>query len=133
MGYEPHYDFRTDLAYGEEGEENAKEFFGALTSGKVEVKSDRYRNGKMVVETNQKPQGKDWQLSGINVTEAEWWAYRLAPDSFFIVSVARLKRYLRANQPMSKIGLASDGDNPARGFLLSADQVRSMMCDKQYD
>jgi hypothetical protein len=130
MGYEPRYDFHADLAYGEQGEQNAKELFGA---GAVEVKSDRYRNGKMVVETEQKPAGKDWQLSGINVTTADWWVYRLAPDSFFIVSVARLKRYLRANQPMNKISLAFDGDNPARGFLLSADQVRSMMCDKQYD
>lgn len=134
MGYEPHYDFRTDLAYGEEGEENAKEFFGALTSGKVEVKSDRYRNGKMVVETNQKPQGKDWQLSGINVTEAEWWAYRLAPDSFFLVSVVRLKRYLRANKNLlQKIDFASDSDNPARGYLLTAERVRQMMTEQAYD
>ena len=130
MGYEPRFDFQADLTYGEAGENNARELFG---SGAVEVKSDRYRNGKMVVETEQKPAGKEWQLSGINVTTADWWVYRLAPDSFFIVSVARLKRYLRANQPMTKISLASDGDNPARGFLLSADQVRSMMCDKQYD
>lgn len=134
MGYEPKYDFQADLAYGESGEENAKEFFGAVGTGKVEVKSDRYRNGKMVVETNQKPAGKDWQLSGINVTEAEWWAYRLAPDSFFLVSVARLKRYLRANAgSLTKINLAQDGDNPARGFLLSADQVRWMMTGAEYD
>lgn len=134
MGYEPYYDFRADLAYGENGEENAKEFFGALTSGKVEVKSDRYRNGKMVVETNQKPQGKDWQLSGINVTEAEWWAYRLAPDSFFLVSVARLKRYLRANKDLlQKINFASTGDNPARGYLLTAELVRQMMTEQTYD
>ena len=58
MGYEPRFDFQADLAYGEHGEDNAKELFG---SGAVEVKSDRYRNGKMVVETEQKPAGKDCQ------------------------------------------------------------------------
>lgn len=132
MGHEPRYDFQADLAYGEAGEDNAKALFG---SGAVEVKSDRYRNGKMVIETEQKPSGKqDWQLSGINVTTAEWWVYRLAPDSFLVVSVPRLKRYLRVNRAsLRKINLASDGDNPARGFLLTPEQVRWMMTGAEYD
>lgn len=132
MGYEPRFDFQTDLAYGQEGEANAKSLFGG---GAVEVKSDRYRNGKMVVETHQKPVGyNDWKKSGINITEAEWWVYRLAPDSFIVVSVERLKRYLRANQPdLDKRVFAEGGDNPTRGFLLTPDEVREMMTNRAYD
>lgn len=134
MFYEPRYDFDIDLAYGHEGEANLKAVFGAAAGGKAEVKSDRYRNGRMVVETHQKPNGKDWQPSGINVTTAEWWAYRFAPDSFILISVARLKRYLRANlATLTRKEFASDGNNPARGFLLYPDDIQDMMNNRAYD
>lgn len=133
-GYEPRFDFRVDLAYGHEGESNLLSFITSLQASKVEVKADRYRNGRMVVETAQKPAGGDWKPSGINVTEAEWWAYRFAPDSFILVSVPRLKRYLRANRDtLEKRSLASDGDNPAQGFLLYPHHVQDMMTNELYD
>lgn len=133
-GYEPRFDFRVDLDYGHAAENNLIEFFNACNNAEVEVKADRYRNGKMVVETQQQPAGKDWQHSGINVTTAKWWAYQLAPDSFILVSVARLKRFLKMNQyHLEKVRLASDGDNPAMGYLLSAQQVRELQTSKAYD
>ena len=89
-GYHPQFDFEVDLAYGKAAEAEAQAFVDDLRGAAVEVKADRYRNGKMVVETQQRPAGKDWQHSGINVTTARWWAYRLAPGSFLLVEVERL-------------------------------------------
>jgi hypothetical protein len=133
-GYEPRFDFKVDLEYGHGAETNLIEFFNAVQNQQVEVKADRYRNGRMIVETQQRPNGGDWQHSGINVTTATWWAYQLAPSSFILVSVARLRRFLRMNDYLlEKRDFAVDGDNPARGFLLSASQVHELQTSKAYD
>lgn len=133
-GYEPRFDFDVDLSYGHAAENNLIDFFESFNGKQIEVKADRYRNGKMVVETQQRPAGKDWQHSGINVTTAKWWAYQLAPDSFILVSVPRLKRFLKMNQyHLEKVTLAADGDNPAMGYLLTAQQVRELQTSKAYD
>jgi hypothetical protein len=133
-GYEPRFDFKVDLEYGHGAETNLIEFFNAVQNQQVEVKADRYRNGRMIVETQQRPNGGDWQHSGINVTTATWWAYQLAPSSFILVSVARLRRFLRMNDYLlEKRDFAVDGDNPARGFLLSANQVHELQTSKAYD
>jgi hypothetical protein len=134
IGYEPRFDFQVDMVYGKAGEAELVEFFDAVQGSKVEVKSDRYRNGRMAVETQQKPTGRDWQDSGINVTKAEWWAYRLAPGAFILVSVPRLKKYLRANRDtLQKRDFAAGSDNPSRGFVLMPEQIQSLLADKEYD
>lgn len=133
-GYNPKFDFKTDLAYGQEGEQNLIDFFNAFNNGAVEVKADRYRNGRMAVETQQKPKGGDWKNSGINVTEAQWWAYRFAPDSYVLVSVARLKNYLRHNSHLlEKRDFATSSDNPAKGFLLYPQHVQDLQTNELYD
>ena len=53
-GYEPAYDFTVDMAYGKAGEAELVEFFDAVQGAQIEVKSDRYRNGRMAVETQQR-------------------------------------------------------------------------------
>ena len=137
------FDFKADLAYGQDGERMVSSFLDALEGGEFEVKSDRYRNGRMVVETNQNPRGlrvdgeQVWALSGINITTAKWWVYIFSPDgAFVVVSVARLKRYLRANSKIfnesTKINLGGP-DNPARGFLLMPENVLDMMNNPAYD
>ena len=134
IGYEPRFDFKVDMVYGKAGEAELVEFFDAVQGSKVEVKSDRYRNGRMAVETQQKPLGNDWQDSGINITTAEWWAYRLAPGAFILVSVPRLKKYLRANRDtLQKRDFAAGSDNPSRGFVLMPEQIQSLLADKEYD
>ena len=134
IGYEPRFDFKVDMVYGKAGEAELVEFFDAVQGSKVEVKSDRYRNGRMAVETQQKPAGREWQDSGINITTAEWWAYRLAPGAFILVSVPRLKKYLRANRDtLQKRDFAAGSDNPSRGFVLMPEQIQSLLADKEYD
>ena len=119
-------------------------FLDDLSDGSFEVKSDRYRNGRMVVETDQNPRGyrdvngvQVWNKSGINITTAKWWVYIFSPEgAFIVVSVARLKRYLRAVperfNSSNKINLGGS-DNPAKGFLLMPEDVQDMMINPRYD
>jgi hypothetical protein len=133
-GYNPKFDFVTDLEYGHEGEQNIIGFFESFNAGAVEVKADRYRNGRMAVETHQKPAGQDWKKSGINVTQADWWAYRLAPDAFMMVSVKRLKNYLRVNRDtLEKRMFAPESANPATGYLLFPQHIQDLMTNERYD
>lgn len=139
MSYQPSHDidgpnFQRDLAFGLEGEQIIRDFLDALDGGKFEVKYDRYRNGRMAVETEQNPRNEGWKLSGINVTEADWWVYLFAPGSFIIVEVARLKRYLRTNYSLlTKRTFAAKSDNPAKGFVLMPNQVQDLMTNELYD
>jgi len=138
------FDFVKDLKFGEAGEETIKGFLDALSGGAFEVKSDRYRNGRMVVETEQNPRGiKDsegtpvWVKSGINVTTAKWWVYVYSPDNAFVViSVSRLKNYLRSNKNKYSDATKRNfggSDNPAKGFLIMETDVVDLLTNPQYD
>jgi len=98
----------------------------------------------MVIETDQNPKGiKDdtgnqvWVKSGINVTTAQWWVYIYSPEgAFAIISVPRLKRYLRMNPYKFNEGTKKDfggADNPARGFLIYPHDVMDLMTNRRYD
>jgi hypothetical protein len=88
----------------------------------------------MAVETQQKPAHGFWKDSGINVTQAQWWAYRFGPGSFVLVSVPRLKKYLRMNRDLlQKRDFAAGSDNPSRGFVLMPDQVQELLTSEWYD
>ncbi len=138
------FDFRADLAFGEESEKEISRFLDDLSGGAFEVKTDRYRNGRMVVETDQNPRGirddsnqRIWNKSGINVTTAKWWVYVFSPSQgFVVIDVERLKRYLRTNNnrfnESTKINLGGE-DNPARGFLLMAEDVKDLLTNALYD
>jgi dipeptidase len=136
-GYQPSHDidkfvFSEDLKFGQRGEQMFTEFLEDLESGSFEVKYDRYRNGRMVVETEQNPRNEGWQLSGINVTTAMWWIYVFAPHTFIAVQVPRLKKFLRANK-LPKTSFALNSENPARGYLLYPKQITDLMTNKDYD
>jgi hypothetical protein len=146
-GYFPEYDipapnFLKDLEFGHQGEQIVAKFIQDIASGSIEVKTDRYRNGKMVIETEQWPgrrrtaDGNEaWVLSGINVTQAKWWVYQYHMDGAFImVATDRIKRYLRKNSTtITKTVFAAGSDNPAKGFLLSPAQVSELMLSEEYD
>lgn len=138
------FDFKADLEFGQQSEKEISSFLDDLSGGAFEVKTDRYRNGRMVVETDQNPRGirnpdgePIWHKSGINVTTAKWWVYVFSPgQGFVMIDVDRLKRYLRANKnkfnESTKISLGG-ADNPARGFLLMADDVKDLLINEIYD
>lgn len=127
--------FQNDLKYGQEGEALIQQFLEDISSGHIEVKTDRYRNGRMVVEVSQNPKGRGWKPSGIMVTEAKWWVYQYNLDgAFTLVSVARLKRYINAN--MDKMELrtfGTKGDNHTRGYLLMPEDVTDLLINPEYD
>lgn len=139
------FNFAKDLAFGEQGEKFIQDFYNAVIQGSAEIKTDRYRNGRMAIETNQNPKGiKDengeriWVPSGINVTKAVWWIYVYSlHQAIAVVSVERLKRYLRANKPLfnerTKKMFAAGSENPARGFLMEPMQVMEMLYSEKYD
>jgi hypothetical protein len=139
------FDFTKDLAFGEQGEAEIRSFLEALSGGDFEVKTDRYRNGRMVIETQQNPRGitdksgeKIWVPSGVNVTTAKWWIYIYTLDgSFLIIATDRLKRFLRLNSDkyneQTKRMFAAASDNPARGFLIMPNEVLDLLTNKLYD
>ena len=138
-GYQPshdidRFDFTKDLAFGQEGEDTIREFLIALGLGDFEIKRDRYRNGNMVVETEQNPRNSGWKPSGINVTEAHWWVYMYSLSGFVIISVPRLKAFLEKNKDYLPFkDLAPNSDNPARGYLLYPQYVMDLLTNEEYD
>jgi hypothetical protein len=139
------YDFHTDLKFGQQGEKLVEDFLLALSDGAFEVKTDRYRNGRMVVEMMHNPRKKTddkgkpvWKPSGLQVTKAKWWAYVYTLDGAFVmVNVARLKRYLAAHpdrfNPKKYIDFARTSSNPSKGFLLQPEDVMDMLINTDYD
>lgn len=132
------FDFAQDLQFGQIGEQRVIDVLNELVTGSIEVKTDRYRNGSMVVETDQNPGNKGWKKSGINVTKAKWWVYVYALEgSIVIVDIERLKRFLRINKHLFNEGtkrlMAEKSDNPAKGFILKPRHVMDMMINRRYD
>jgi hypothetical protein len=138
-------DFKQDLNFGHQGEGLIRGFLESLNDSSFEVKTDRYQNGRMVIETEQNPyRRKDengeplWQLSGLNVTKATWWVYVFSLDGGFVaVEVARLKRYLRLNpykyNENTKRTFGGHGDNPTRGYLIMPNEVIDLLTNPKYD
>lgn len=128
------YNFKNDLSFGKKGEQITKDFLAAISTGSFEVKTDRYRNGRMVVETQQNPRGTGWKPSGVEVTLADWWVYVYCLDgSLVVIKVDRLKRYI-ATLPKSRMKtFAWNSNNPAKGFLLLPEEVMDMMTNPIYD
>jgi len=142
------FDFRTDLAFGKKGEKLVEDFLDSMESGAFEVKTDRYRNGKMVLEMEHNPRRlRDendkavWKPSGLSVTKATWWVYVLTLDgtqgAFHIISVERIKRYLKVNKDIYKkstmINMAWSSSNPSRGYLLLPEAITDLMTNEAYD
>lgn len=139
MNYRPEYDipapnFSADLQFGETGEQLVRDFMAQLALGALEVKTDRWRNGRMVIETQQLTD-YGWRASGINLTTATWWVYQYhLHGAFTVVAVERLKRYLRANsETLTKREFGSRGDKLTRGYLLTPQQVTDLLTNPNYD
>jgi hypothetical protein len=139
------FNFKKDLDYGHQGEGLVKSFLDSLSDGAFEVKTDRYRNGRMAVEVEQNAFRKTdeegnqiWKPSGINVTKAKWWCYVYTLDgesgAFIVVSVKRLKKYIKKNKKNLKMmDFAKRSNNPAKGWIIEPEQVMDMMYNQLYD
>lgn len=127
--------FPDDLKYGKRGEAVVERFLKDIGAGSLEVKSDRYRNGRMVLEYEQNPRGTGWKPSGIMVTESKWWVYQYNLDgAFTIVSVDRAKRYIDKNADTLEVKLCgARGNNPTHGYLLQPEDVIDMLTNPEYD
>lgn len=139
------FNFHKDLAFGKQGEKMVQSFLESLDDRAFEIKTDRYRNGRMAVEVEQNPrretneQGEQlWKKSGLMVTKAHWWVYVYTMDgqhgAFVTVSVRRLKKFLKKNsKTFALVDFAKRSDNPARGYLLEPEHVMDMMINPAYD
>jgi hypothetical protein len=130
------FNFKKDLEYGQQGERFVKSFLDSLSDGAFEVKTDRYRNGRMAVEVEQNPYRKTDEEG--NVTKARWWVYVYTLDgkegAFAVISVKRLKKYIKKNKKNLKMmDFAKRSSNPARGWIIEPDQVMDMMYNELYD
>lgn len=130
---QPH--FLRDLGFGRKGEKKIESFLEDIGGGHLEVKTDRYRNGRMVLEVAQKPKDQDWKPSGVMVTKAKWWVYQYGLDGAFnIIAVDRIKRYIKAIKKTKEVKLFGlRGDNHSRGYLLEPEEVIDLMVNPKYD
>lgn len=126
--------FNEDLAFGERGERTVRTFIQAIVEGSFEVKTDRFRNGNMVVEIEQNPGKRGWRTSGLAITKAHWWVYQYSPDgAMVVVSTTRLWQYVSRFHPSRIRTFAQYSDNPSRGYLLTPAEVVEMMSSPTYD
>lgn len=130
--------FLKDLQHGEKGEQIVRDFLNDVNSGAIEIKTDRYRNGKIAIETHQNPRRKGWKESGLKVTTAKWWVYQYHLDgAFTMIKTERLIRYLKAHpnrfNEKTKRYFAPFSDNPAKGYILEPAEVLDMMLNPKYD
>ncbi len=142
------FNFHEDLKFGQKGEQLVADFINAMEAGSFEVKTDRYRNGKMVLEIEHNPRRRKdendkpvWEPSGLSVTKAAWWVYVYTLDgtqgAFVIVSVPRIKRFLKLNKDKynkkTMSNFAWNSSNPSRGYLLLPEEVNDLMTNPEYD
>lgn len=131
---ERRYNFSDDLKFGKLGEELTRDFLQSIADGSFEVKTDRYRNGRMVVEVEQNPRKTGWKPSGLRITQAKWWVYIYCLDGALIaISVERLKRFVDRLPKSRMKTFAPTSSNPARGFLLLPEEVMDCLTNPDYD
>ena len=91
------------------------------------------RNGRMVVEMQQRPKGKEWKPSGLAITKAKYWVYLFSADAFSVIEVSRLKKYLKINNKIPMKTFAPYSANPTKGYLLMEEDVIKLMSSELYD
>ena len=133
-GYNPHFD--TDLARGLVGENLIEQLPELIKLGKVEVKTD-YRaieTGNFYIETRQysMPDASDQRLSGINVTQAESWAFVIPQTmAVYLIATDELKNLLRSKEYReTRQPIINAHTNASIGRLVPVMDVAKMMVGK---
>lgn len=165
-GYDPDADirgenrgqFKSDLLFGEIGENHAKEFLDSILNGWAEVKSDAFDNGNIFLEVAHCPgRRKDasgnfiWQKSGINTTQAQYFIYIKQSQAgrfrgALVLETERLLRFHRAFKKQNGIeihesGLVGTGymygnmrgEIPTVGLRICPDDVSKILYSSHYD
>lgn len=109
--------FDIDLSFGESYEYSLANI---LSLGKVEVKTEKNKwkkTGNIAIELmNQN------KLSGLTVTEADWWAhilsYRNNIESVILIPVPKLKKLVKHLVEENKAMITMGGDNNASELVL---------------
>lgn len=112
--------FDLDLEFGQEGESFVKEL---LTNGStIEVKRDRRwkETGNLYIETECFfTRNNQWAPSGLNVTEAKYWAFVLEEATLIVPTDAlRYAIYEFGNEIRCNIP-----PNMSKGYLVTVPQV----------
>ena len=109
--------FDIDLKFGESYEYSLAHI---LSLGKIEVKTERNKwkkTGNIAIELMN--QGN---LSGLTVTEAEWWAhiltYRGKIESIILIPVKKLKKLVKQLVAEGKAMITMGGDNNSSELVL---------------
>ena len=109
--------FDIDLKFGEGFEYSLANI---LSLGKIEIKTERNKwkkTGNIAIELmNQK------NLSGLTVTEAEWWAHILSfnnkIESVILIPVDKLKKRVKALVKADRARIVMGGDDNASELAL---------------
>lgn len=117
-GYEPRFDI--DGPYGHQGELWYLTVLDAMTTGSVEVKTDDVfgRTGNLYVEYEADKGARGlYEPSGIAITEADFWAFKLGPSPACLVMSTDLLRAFVAT-PGIRTASCVRGSCPTNGYLL---------------
>jgi len=112
-------DFDLDFRFGQQGEQSVANMLSIET---VEVKTDRRwkDTGNVYIETYFYSTAKeDWVHSGINITKATHWAFKLE-DAVLLVETPKLISAIREyGVPIS----TPIQPNPSKGFLIKPENI----------
>lgn len=118
LKHEPKFDI--DLVYGRQGELQIGQFLEwvAQGDGHVEVKTKRYLDHKIYVETHHDPgRTETFTLSGISTTAAEMWVYVVAETGIHMAIPTALLREMLVDSS-SRDRSEDHGSCPTKGRLV---------------
>lgn len=125
-GWNP--DFDLDNRRGAVGESVVGTFLEAMGTATVEVKTDygAHKTGNLYVETAQRlrdaPEG-EYVKSGINRSEAGWWAFAGPSGNGFIAIKAELLKPLANAARSAEQRIHNENTNATKGRLVRVDDV----------
>lgn len=127
-GYEPRFDI--DLKRGKVGEDKVLHILDSLTQSRVEVKTDYgvWKTGNLFIEFEKQNRDGDWVPSGIEATEADYWAFAFR-DGAIIVETERLRAIVNAYREEGAIGFRPGNSHSAgaRGVKLPLSSLNIML------
>jgi len=111
-----------DLDY-RDGRAGEQLVHGLLTGGQtVEVKTDRRwsETGNLYIETECFYQAsQSWELSGLNVSAADYWAFVLEDTVLMVTKANLMKTVAEYGRPIT----CKIEPNPSRGYLITAENI----------